>query len=316
MATATHMGRPGLIDYTLLAFLAAVWGGSFMLIKVALGDYTPVEMTFYRLVIGALALLAVAIVLGERFRFSRSEVLMIALIGFFGNALPFTLISWGEESVDAGLASILMGIMPIATLVLAHFFSEGEPLTKRKFVGVLIGFAGLVLLTGPTVLRNLGGEGVRQLAILAAAISYGINAIITKRIVHLPRRIAGASILLAGMAMMLPLMILSGSSFAVSGNFAPTFAVIILGLFPTGLAALLVFIVLDRQGAGFFGQVNLLVPPAGVLWAAVVLGERPGVAALAAMGFILAGILIARSGSSPALLTPSNRIQPLKVTEK
>lgn len=288
--------RPGLTDYALLCALAAMWGGSFMLIKVAGADFPPFTMTALRLIGGAALLIPVAFVLGERLTWNVGTLVTIALIGLFGNALPFSLITWGERTVDAGLAAILMGIMPIATLLLAHFFSDNETLTTRKVAGVCIGFTGLVVLTGPAVLRDLGNDGIRQLAILAAAICYAIGAIMTKRLVRLPRRAAGAAILTAGAMLTLPFCLVIDDPFALTPGLVPTLAVVTLALLPTALAALLMFAVLERQGAGFFGQVNLLVPLFGVAWAAIILSERPTVNAYIALSFILAGIIVARGG--------------------
>lgn len=286
--------RPGIGDYLLLGALGAMWGGSFMLIKIAGTDYPPMTMTALRLVGGTALLFAVTIRLGERFQLRAGTVVTIVLAGLFGNALPFSLITWGETTVEAGLAAILMGIMPIATVLLAHFFSDNERLTSRKLIGVVIGFAGLLILSGPAVLHDLGTDGIRQLAIVSAAVCYAISAILTKRLVHLPRRAAGAAILAAGAAFMVPLSLLFDDPLRLSPGWTPTLAVGGLAVLSTAIAALLMFAVLERQGAGFFGQVNFLVPLFGVAWAALVLSERPSDNAYIALACILAGILVAR----------------------
>lgn len=285
---------PGLADYALLSALGAIWGGSFMLIKVAGHDYPPATMTAVRLVIAAAIMFVIAIAYGEKIRPGVKLVGLIVLVGLFGNALPFTLIAWGEETVDASLAAVLMGIMPIATLILAHFMTDDEFLTTRKLVGVGIGFAGLVVLVGPAVLLRLGEEGISQLAILAAALSYAFNAILTKKLLQLPRRAAAAWLLLAGAAVMMPIVVVFEQPLNIDPQLSSTVAVILLGIFPTAIAALLMFEVLDRQGAAFFGQVNLLVPLFGIAWAAAFLGERPELSAYLALAFILAGIWVAR----------------------
>lgn len=292
--------QPRLSDYGLIVLLAAIWGGSFMLIKLAIVDVPPASLSAIRLIIGGLILCAVVLFTGERARFDRKSVGLIILAGFVGNAVPFVLISWGEKTVDAGLASILMGIMPIATLVLAHFFTGNEPMTARKMSGVVIGFAGIVILVGPAVLLRLGADGISQLAILGAAVCYSVNAIMTKALLEFPRRITGAAILLAGGLTTLPIAFLFEQPWALSPGMVSTVAVLLLSVFPTAIAMLLIFEVLDRQGAGFFGQVNLLVPIFGVAWAALVLGEVPDFAAILALMLILSGIYFARGGKPAA----------------
>ncbi len=297
--------EPRLSDYGLIVLLAAFWGGSFMLIKLAIDEIPPASLSATRLIIGGLILFAVVLFTGERARFGGKTLGLIILAGFVGNALPFILISWGEKTVDAGLASILMGIMPIATLVLAHFFTGNEPMSARKMSGVVIGFAGLVILVGPAVLLRLGDDGIGQVAILGAAVCYSINAIMTKALLDFPRRVTGAAILLAGGLTTLPIALAFEQPWMLTPGAVSTTAVVLLSVFPTAIAMLLIFEVLDRQGAGFFSQVNLLVPLFGVAWAALVLGEIPDVAAVLALTFILAGIYYARgkqaaaSGGSP-----------------
>ena len=291
---------PGPADYGLLLALAAMWGGSFMLIKIAIVDVPPATLTATRVAIASAIIYGFAKLYGERLSFRFRTVLLLFLVGLFGNALPFTLISWGEETVDASLAAVLMGIMPIATLIFAHFWAEGEPLSARKLSGVAIGFAGLVVLVGPAVLLRLGDDGIRQLAILGAAVCYAINAILTKKLLGEPRIAAAAGLLFASALIMIPLSLFLNDPLSLRPGPAAWTAIVLLAALPTALAAILVFKLLDRQGAGFFGQVNLLVPPAGMVWAALILGERPRWNAYLALGFILVGIWVAR-GRQPHL---------------
>lgn len=304
--TISSRQPPGPIDYGYLMALAAMWGGSFILIKIALEDIPPATVTSGRLVLGAVLLFIVA---GGRFgRLSRDwrTLGLILLVGLVGNAAPFGLIAWGEEVVDAGLASILMGIMPIATLVMAHFVPPGETLNARKLFGVSIGFIGLVVLVGPALLLDIGQDGVRQLAILAAAICYGISAILTRRLVGEPRLQLGAAVLIAGALGIVPIALLLEQPWTLNPGAGSMVAVLLLGIFPTAVAAIFVFQLIDRQGAGFFGQVNLLVPIMGVFWAMTILGEIPDPRAWLALALILVGIAAARGGQRPghAVATP------------
>lgn len=289
---------PGMVDFALLAALAAMWGGSFMLIKLAIEEVPPASIALIRLVLASLILFVVARAYGEKVTIRFNAMAFIFLAGLFGNAIPFTLIAWGEETVDASLASVLMGIMPIATLILAHFLTSDERLTMRKLLGVFIGFAGLVVLVGPAVLFRLGEDGIRQLAILGAALSYAVNAVLTKRLLGLPHRAAAAWVLFAGALVMTPVTFVADYPLAAMPGPLAIMAVALLGIFSTAIATLVMFEVLHRQGAGFFGQVNFLVPISGIIWAALVLGERPELAAYLALVFILTGIWIARGGRS------------------
>lgn len=295
----------GAFDYALLLGLATIWGGSFTLIAFTLEDFPPATMSMIRLFLGAAILGVIAIFLGDRMAITSRTIILLMLVGLFGNAIPFTLIAWGQQVVDAGLASILMGIMPIATLLLAHFFTDDEPLTKWKLIGVCVGLMGLVVLVGPAVLGRLGDDGIRQIAILGAAISYGINAIITKSLLGLPRMAAGAALVLAGALWLVPIAFVLEDFTAISPSVASVWAIVLLAIFPTALAALLMFKIIDRQGAGFFGQINLIVPLAGVVWAYLFLNEALEPRAAFALLIILSGVAVSR-------IRPSN----LKKTKK
>lgn len=282
------------LDYGLLLLLATIWGGSFTLIAFTLDDFPPATMSMIRLFLGAAVLGVVAIYLGERLAMTGRTLLLLMLVGLFGNAIPFTLIAWGQQVVDAGLASILMGIMPIATLVLAHFFTDDEPLSKWKLIGVCVGLVGLIILVGPAVLGRLGDDGIRQIAILGAAISYGINAIITKSLLGLPRMAAGAGLVLAGALWLVPIALVLEDVTAIDPSVTSVWAIVLLAIFPTALAALLMFKIIDRQGAGFFGQINLFVPLVGVVWAYLFLNEALEPRAAIALIIILSGVAVSR----------------------
>jgi len=285
---------PRALDYALLVLLAAVWGGSFMLIKLAIETVPPVTMTAARVAIGALLFAAIVLATGRRLPSDPRVWGWAVLTGIFGLALPFSLISWGEEVIDSGLAAILMAGMPLITLILARFVSGNEPLTAPKLVGVGFGVAGLVILIGPESLAALGDDTVRQMAVVGASFCYAVNAIVTKRISgHDPYSVS-AAIMICGSVILLPASLALDAPWTLQPTAIAWFALAVLGVFPTALASLIMLALLRRQGAGFFAQINFLVPLFGVLWGFIILSERPPATALAALAVILAGIAISR----------------------
>ena len=287
---------PGAADYALLVLLALIWGGSFALIKLAVPTIPALTMTAARLSIGAAVLTAVAVVAKQGLTLNRRLLSGIAAAGLFGNALPFSLISWGEEVIDSGLAAILMAVMPLTTVLLAHLFTGDERLNARKLTGVLLGLAGLVILIGPTKLASLGSETVRQLAVAAAAFCYGINAIITKRLLFVPPIALAAAVVSASAVMLVPFALIVDAPWALQPSTTSIWSTIALGVLQTAVATLIMFALIGRQGASFFAQINFLVPLAGVFYGVVFLAERPAANAYLALIVILTGIAIARSG--------------------
>lgn len=286
--------EPSLSDYALLLALSAVWGSSFMFIKIAVESAPAISVTAARVTIGGLLLLAAAWHAGQSLPRDARTWVMIVLAALFGNALPFTLISWGEERIDSGLAAILMAVMPLVTLVLAHFFTGDERITVRKAIGVLLGLVGLVVLIGPSTLAGLGSDLVRQVAVASAAACYAVNALITKRLLGLPRRALAAAVVMASAGMLIPASIIIDRPWTLDPSARSIMAVVMLGVVQTAVATMMMFALIRRQGASFFSQLNFVVPLFGVMYGAMLLGERPSANAYAALAVILAGIAIAR----------------------
>ena len=291
---AMNQTRPGWADYLGLFLLAMIWGSSFMFTKVAVQTIPPVTLTATRLVFAAVTLFAVAIYYGQSLPDSAGAWGWIVLAALFGNAIPFTLISWGQQVVDAGLAAILMGGMPLITIVLAHLLTHDEKITGAKLFGVAFGIVGLVLLIGPDKLLTLGGDSLRQLAIVLAASCYAVAALITRQITGLPRYGTIAAILLVSSTIMVPFALVHDSPWQLAPAGPALWSAVLLGILHTGLATLLMFWIVTRRGASFFGQINFLIPMTGVAWGMIFLGERLSTLQLMAMGFILFGVLVSQ----------------------
>lgn len=293
-------GQPGVRDYALLIALAAIWGSSFLFIKLAVIEVPATTVAAARISLAAVVLWIVARMAGQELPRDKAVWCAILMAALTGNAVPFTLIGWGEERIDSGLAAILMATMPLTTIVLAHMFTSDEKMTLRKVVGVSLGLLGLIVLMGPERLAQLGGDALRELAVTGAAICYGINALIAKRLIHLPRRAVAAAMMVVSALIMIPASIVVDRPWTVEPSSTALWSVLLLGVVHTAVATLLLFVIVKRQGASFFSQINFLVPLFGVLWGALVLAERPSANAYIALVLILTGIAVVRGRSSPS----------------
>ncbi len=292
--TPAKPGEPGVTDYALLLLLAVTWGGSFLIIKLAVGTVPPMTLTALRLAIAAVCLLCAMALAGESLASLKGYWRGVFLAGFFGNTLPFFLISWGEEHIDTALTAILMAVMPLTTVILAHLFTADEKLTPGKLLGVALGFAGLVVLIGPATLLQLGEDSVRQLAVAGAAVCYGINALITKRLSSRPPIALAAAIICSSVLIATPASFILEAPLTITPSSQAIWATAILGVLQTAFATLLLVTIVQRQGASFFSQINFLIPVIGVILGAVILGETIGLNAVFALLLILAGIAITR----------------------
>ena len=169
-------------DYLLLTTLAAIFGLSFIFTNISVREVPPLTVAASRLFIALLIMYPIMLGAGQRLPPHGKIWIYIFLSGLFGNALPFALVSWGQVKVDAGLSAIFMAVMPLSTILLAQILTNDERINRWKMAGVLLGFAGIVVLMGKNSFTSLGDEVLRQTAILIAAISYALNAIITRKL--------------------------------------------------------------------------------------------------------------------------------------
>jgi drug/metabolite transporter (DMT)-like permease len=292
---------PGTRDYALLVLLSAIWGSSFLFIKLGVETIPAASLTLARLALAAVLLAAVARMAGQAMPRGFRLWALITLAALTGNALPFTLIAWGEEGIDSGLAAILMAVMPLTTVLLAHVFTRDEKMTARKAIGVALGFAGLAVLIGPEKLTQLGEDTVRQLAVAGAAFCYGVNAIVTKGLIGLPRRALAAALMAVSTAMMVPFSLFFDRPWTLSLSVESLAVLAVLGILHTAIGTLIMLALLRRQGASFFAQINFMIPLFGVLFGALVLLERPPPNAYGALALILLGVAAARGRNKTKL---------------
>lgn len=220
----------------------------------------------------------------------------IFLSGMFGNALPFALVSWGQVKVEAGLAAIFMAIMPLSTILLAQIMTDNEKINRWKMAGVLLGFVGIVVLMGKESLESIGDEIFRQLAILLAAISYALNAIITRKLTTLPKYSMVTALMIAACILLLPASLIIDQPWRISVGAPSLIAVLILAIGSTAIATLLILTIIERCGATFLSQINFMVPLFGVLFGTVLLGERLSANAYVALSIILVALALSRRG--------------------
>ncbi len=282
----------------LLVLLAAIWSSSFTLIKVAVGGVPPTTLVAARLLIAAVLLYGFLHIRGKRLPLlgwaNRREWGMMFMLGVMGNSLPFFLISWGEVAIGSGLAAILIAVMPLVTLVLAHFFTQSDRMTVPKFIGLCVGMSGIIMLIGPSALQGLGGQTLHQLAVAGAAVCYAIMTVLVRRLPAGgdPLQRSTAVVICAALQM-LPIALFVDAPWTLSPTGGEILANIYLGIFPTGLAAIMQFHLVAVRGTTFFAAVNYLIPCMGVLWGVLFLGEQVTTEIAMALGIILTGIAVA-----------------------
>ena len=195
-----------------------------------------------------------------------------AAIGFINLVIPFFLIAYGVQKVQSNLAAILMSSTPISATILAHIYTDKEKINFYKIIGILLGFSGIVYLFSDNLLITKDNF-FSALMILLGSTFYVIGGILTLKISHKKNENVTASILIWGTIIILPISII----FEQPWNFTPrldsTLSLIYLGIFPTGIAWLLRFMILKKNGVVFQSQVAFLIPIFGVILGYIFLQE-------------------------------------------
>ncbi|MEM7376267.1 MAG: DMT family transporter, partial [Pseudomonadota bacterium] len=278
---------PRATTVALFSVLTLLWSFSFLLIKLSVTAFAPATLVFWRLVIGAAVVSVAAALLYTPSSRARTPWPLVLWVALLGNALPFYLIHRGELTVDSGVASILMGSMPIATCIVAWLGIRERP-SGRQILGIGFGFAGLISLIGWDSVAGLGRtEG--QLMVAGGAVCYAVSAVLVRRAGEPPSLRVAALTLWVAAAMSLPLAIGAGLLPHQPPTTGVWLAVATLGVGCTGLAQVVYFSLLSRITANHFALINNFIPLLGYGWAIWLLGETPRTSALLAATLILLG---------------------------
>lgn len=285
----------------IVLLLGIIWGGTFMVVAIALEGYGPVTVACARTTLGALAMHLLRLALGAPWpRPSRRLWAFLLLIGVLNTALPFTLLSWAQQYVSSAFTGLTMALLPLLVLPLATVFSD-EYLNLRRVIGVLLGFAGTLVLIGPALGEIGWGAGLAELACLAAILSYACSSILTREAPPIEAITMAAITLSIGAAALIPIMLATEGLPGWAGA-RPGWALIVLGLLPTALAAYFRVLVVRTSGPVFMMLVSYQVPLWAMLFGVWVLGEQLPERFFIALALILAGLVVSRLRALRGLL--------------
>ncbi|PRY78392.1 drug/metabolite transporter (DMT)-like permease [Yoonia maritima] len=294
--------QPSLSNWLSILALGLIWGGTFMVVAIALEGYGPLTVACARTSLGAVALLGLMRVMRRPLPvFTRTMVKYLLVIGLLNTAVPFALLSWGQQYVPSAFAGISMAVLPLFVLPLAHVFTD-EKMNLRNGLGVTLGFIGALVLIGPGVLRiGTGMEPLGQIACILAALSYAISAIMTQRCPPIDPITMAALFLVVGACALIPAMLIF-EGVPQATDHRTVIAIVLLGFVPTALAALIRVLIIRSAGAIFMTLVNYQVPVWSMIFGAVILSEDLPLRFFTALALILSGLLISQWNAFRKLL--------------
>jgi len=300
-------------EWDMLVLLSVFWGGSFFFTEIALRGFQPFTIVFLRVIIAAMILVGVVYLGGQRMPSSARLWGAYFVMGALNNAIPFSLIVWGQTHIGSGVASILNATAPIFTVLLAHFMTSDERLTVRKTLGVIIGFFGVYVMLQPELKEGFSWRGLGLVAVLGAAVSYSFAGIFGKRFKQTSPLVNSAGMLTCSSIIMLPLVLMTGSFSSSQPSVAGIAAIIGLATVSTVLAYLLYFRILASAGATNVLLVTFLIPVSALLLGVGVLGEVIHLLEYAGMGCIFIGLIVI-DGRIPSWISAQFNIRPKRGT--
>ena len=287
-AAPLAMGRS---EWALLVLLSVFWGGSFFFIEIAVGELPPFTVVLARVSLAALAMTAVVRLAGQRLPSSPRVWRDLLVLGLINNAIPFSLIVWGQTRMGAGLAAVLNATTPLFTVAIAHWATGDERLTTARIAGVLFGIAGVAVLLWPAGATGFDGDALASLAILGAALCYAGGGVFGRRFRRLPATVIANGQLVAATLLITPVALAVDRPWTLAlPSAAALAAVVALALVSTALSYVIYFRILATAGATNLALVTFLVPVSALLLGVGVLDERLQPADVAGMALIAAGL--------------------------
>jgi drug/metabolite transporter (DMT)-like permease len=265
------------LEWGMLLLLALVWGGSFFFVGVAIKQLPPLTIVALRVALASLILWLCAPAMGVRLPSGRTVISAFLVMGLVNNAIPFSLIAFGQTQLASGLASILNATTPLFTVIAGHFLTEDERLTPLRVTGALCGLVGVAGMIGPQLVGGLGGGVLAELAILGAAVSYAFASVFGRRFRRLginPIATATGQVT-ASSLMLIPIALLVDRPWTLPMPGVETLAAIFgLAALSTAFAYILYFRILAGAGATNVVLVTLLAPVSSIALGALVLHEH------------------------------------------
>jgi drug/metabolite transporter (DMT)-like permease len=277
-------------SFILLITLALLWGSSFALIKVSVETIPPITVAAVRALLGGLLLLAV---LGPRWRLllQRGNPRALLTQGVFNCILPWTLVAWASRTIDSGLATILNSLSPIFIFILTWAITRHEAATPRKFIGVVLGIAGVLVIIGVDALSGLGQHTVAELACVAGSISYAIAALVGRRFDKMSPLVPAAGSVLMATLVLIPLALVVEHPWTIQPSVRSMLAVLGLAVFSTGAAFIVYFRLLSTIGSIATSSQAYLRIVVGVGLGVVLLGERLSASTVIGLMLVVGGVV-------------------------
>lgn len=286
-----NIQSPTFIDYAGLILLSAIWGSAFIAVEIALASYEPFIIAFFRITLATLFLYAIMKLKKLSFPKEKKTWLILIAVGVLNNAIPFYLISWGQQYITASTASIMLAVGPFIALILSHYVTHDEKFTLLKLAGVIIGFLGVFTLLGNEFLNQRHDNLMGEFAMLGATLGYIGSGLLLRKISQVPTVVCSTSMFLTASLSMLPFFFLYDIN-SISFMQNAMLSILFLAILPTAAASLIRVKLVQKVGVQFMSQVSYLIPVFAIFWSWLFFHELPSPSAWIALFLVLLGLFV------------------------
>ena len=281
------------LELGLVLLLGLLWGSPYALTKISLETIPPITLVAARVSLAATALWLIAFSRGYRAPKERRVVRLLFVQGVITCVVPYTLIAFGQQTVESGLAAILNSTTPLFVCIIGVLWTHHEPVTSSKVFGAAVGFSGVIAIAGASALFGLGDHAIGQAAIILATISSAFSVIHGRRFVGMAPEVVAAGMLTAAAITLVPLSLIFESPWHISPSAPSVVALLINAIVATALGFAIYFRLIRTVGSLATASVGYLKPAVGVLIGCLILGEPfTTVMALGLFGILLGVAII------------------------
>lgn len=292
-------------EFGLILLLGILWGSPYALTKISLQTIPPITLVAARVCLAAAALWLIAALRGCRVPKDRRLLGLLFLQGIISCVVPYTLIAFGQQTVESGLAAILNSTTPLFVCVIGVLWTQHEPVTPRRIIGAAIGFAGVIAVAGAGALSGLGQQAIGQAAIILATVSSAFGVIQGRRFESVAPELVAAAVLTSAAIALVPLSFIVEMPWKVSPSLPGAIALVVNAVIATALGFAIYFRLIRTVGSMATASVGYLKPAVGVLLGSLIFAEPFTISIAIGLVAILLGVAIIKEKNAAAELPRS-----------
>lgn len=285
------------IKWSFFTILVVLFGSAFLLIELSLNSFSPIQIAFFRVFFASIFLLIYALLMGYKFNFIKKNFILLFILGLSGTTIPFFLISWAQTTISSSETGILIGFMPLFTIIGSHYFFKYENLSFNKILGFILGLCGLfILLMNNNEDVNIFGNIYSKVAVIISAFFYALNALLVKKISNVNVIPLSAVVMIFSSIQLLLISFTGKEIYHLNEEIfiSSIIAISILSLLSTAFATVLYYKIIHDYGPNFLSLVNYPIPVFAFFAGIIFLNEKFNMLSILSLILVVLSVYISQ----------------------